>query len=247
MSFERRKVRVGTVVSDKMDQTLVVLVERRQTHSLYKKSLVRRTRFFVHDAENICKVGDVIRIIETRPISKTKRWRVAEIVSKGDIADLQPEDIGVEGVLGARTELVGSSSEDGSTLKEDSKVLSVKDSVDEVGMGVSESVPEGDGASNDENGSVKSKPKPKTKTKAVKAPVDENEASGGKIPVEADVSGSEPTAESVESEVKSKTRAKTKVKKTVKSSEKAKDSKSSESTAGSSGPDSGEGELEKQK
>ena len=245
MSFERRKVRVGTVVSDKMDQTLVVQVERRQTHSLYKKSLVRRARFVVHDAENICKTGDVIRIVETRPISKTKRWRVAEIVSKGDIADLQPEDISVEGGLGVGAELVGGASGDEGIQKKNSGALSVKDAVDEVGEGVSESVPEGDGASNDEDGSVK--PKPKTKTKAVNSSVDEGEASGGKMPVVADALGAEPTVEAVESEVKPKTRAKAKVKKTVKRSEKAKDSKPPETGVGSSGPDSGEGELEKQK
>ena len=76
MSFERRKVRVGRVVSDKMDGTCVVIVEWRKSHRLYKKSVKMRTRFMVHDPKNESRLGDQVRIIETRPLSKRKRWRV---------------------------------------------------------------------------------------------------------------------------------------------------------------------------
>jgi small subunit ribosomal protein S17 len=96
MSFERRKIRVGRVVSDKMDKTVVVLVEWRRTHRLYRKSMRRRTRFNAHDENNDCRVGDMIRIIESRPLSKIKRWRVVEILSRQEIAAVQPEEIGVD-------------------------------------------------------------------------------------------------------------------------------------------------------
>ena len=77
-----RKVRVGTVVSDKMEKTVVVQVADLKSHPLYKKVLKHRVRFKAHDESNQCKVGDLVRIMETRPISKEKRWRVVEIVEK---------------------------------------------------------------------------------------------------------------------------------------------------------------------
>ena len=93
MSFERRKVRVGRVVSDKMDKTIVVAIEWRRSHRLYKKAVKRVSRFKVHDPENNCQLGDLVRIIETRPLSKTKRWRVTEILDREEIAEIQPVDI----------------------------------------------------------------------------------------------------------------------------------------------------------
>ena len=73
-----RKSRVGVVTSDRMDKTVSVEVRRNVLHPLYKKYIRRRTRFMAHDEENRCKVGDRVRIIETRPLSKHKRWRVQE-------------------------------------------------------------------------------------------------------------------------------------------------------------------------
>jgi small subunit ribosomal protein S17 len=78
----RRKVRLGTVVSDKMDKTVVVQVTDRKSHKLYKKIVQRRVRFKAHDEGNECKMGDLVRIMETRPISRDKRWRVVEVVEK---------------------------------------------------------------------------------------------------------------------------------------------------------------------
>jgi small subunit ribosomal protein S17 len=78
----RRKVRVGTVVSDKADKTIVVLVERRLSHPLYGKSVARSKKYHVHDEKNEFKVGDTVRITETRPLSKTKRWRVVGLVDR---------------------------------------------------------------------------------------------------------------------------------------------------------------------
>ncbi len=96
MSYERRKTRVGTVVSDKMDKTVVVVYEWSQPHPIYRKAVRRRTKFYAHDERNDCKLGDTVRIVESRPRSKMKRWRVAEILSSVEIADVQPEQIRVD-------------------------------------------------------------------------------------------------------------------------------------------------------
>ena len=78
----RRKVRLGRVVSDKMDKTVVVQVNDRKSHPLYKKVMQRRVKFKAHDEGDQCKVGDLVRIMETRPLSRDKRWRVVEVVEK---------------------------------------------------------------------------------------------------------------------------------------------------------------------
>jgi small subunit ribosomal protein S17 len=78
----RRKSRVGTVVSDRMQKSVVVSFERRITHELYGKQATRTKKVVAHDEENAAKVGDVVRIMETRPLSKTKRWRVVAIVAR---------------------------------------------------------------------------------------------------------------------------------------------------------------------
>jgi small subunit ribosomal protein S17 len=77
-----RKVRIGRVISDKMDKTVVVQVANRKSHPLYKKVLQRRANFKAHDETNECRIGDLVRIMETRPLSKDKRWRVVEVVEK---------------------------------------------------------------------------------------------------------------------------------------------------------------------
>ena len=77
-----RKVRQGIVVSDKMDKTVVVAVERKVPHKLYKKSINTTTKFKAHDENNECRVGDTVRIVETRLLSHDKRWRVEKIVAR---------------------------------------------------------------------------------------------------------------------------------------------------------------------
>ena len=77
-----RKVVVGKVVSDKMDKTVVVAVEDSVKHPLYKKIIKRTVKFKAHDEKNECKSGDKVRIMETKPLSKDKRWRVVEIIEK---------------------------------------------------------------------------------------------------------------------------------------------------------------------
>ena len=92
----RQKVRFGTVVSDKMQKTVVVAVETTKRHRLYKKTLKRTKRYKVHDEHNECRLGDHVRIIETRPLSKEKRWRLAAILVRGNVAEIQPQAIGAE-------------------------------------------------------------------------------------------------------------------------------------------------------
>ena len=84
MSEQRgnRKTRVGVVVSDKMDKTIVVAIRERVQHSLYGKIMNRTVKFKVHDENNECGVGDKVRVIETRPLSKEKRWSMVEIIEK---------------------------------------------------------------------------------------------------------------------------------------------------------------------
>lgn len=77
-----RKTRVGTVVSDRMEKTVVVAVERLSAHPIYGKQLLRTKKLHAHDEENQARVGDTVRVEETRPLSKTKRWRLIEVVTK---------------------------------------------------------------------------------------------------------------------------------------------------------------------
>ena len=121
MDRGRRKTRVGRVVSDKMDKTVVVAVEWRQAHPLYRKQVKRVTKFHVHDEENRCKVGDVVNIMETRPLSKTKRWRVTQVLSTTELAPteirealtLAPEELGQSDEEVDETEAAEEAEEDG--------------------------------------------------------------------------------------------------------------------------------------
>ncbi|MFH1169357.1 MAG: 30S ribosomal protein S17 [Chloroflexota bacterium] len=89
----KQKTRVGLVLSTKMDKTAVVAVETPRRHPLYKKIMKRAIKYKAHDEKNQCHVGDKVMIIETRPLSKDKRWRVAEIITKGEVAEIQPKEI----------------------------------------------------------------------------------------------------------------------------------------------------------
>lgn len=106
MERRTRKIRVGRVVSNKMDKTVVVAVEWRQRHPIYKKSVKRVTKFHAHDVDNRCKTGDWVSIMETRPISKTKRWRVTEILTTGEIPEAPAEEL-VSGLDDAEEEVAG--------------------------------------------------------------------------------------------------------------------------------------------
>ena len=82
MERNLRKERVGTVTSDKMTKTIVVSTERKVKHPIYGKFVKKTTKFHAHDEKNECTIGDTVRIMETRPMSKTKRWRLVEVVEK---------------------------------------------------------------------------------------------------------------------------------------------------------------------
>lgn len=77
-----RKVRMGTVVSNKMDKTIVVAIETRVKHKLYGKTIKRTTKLKAHDEENTCQIGDRVRVMETRPLSKEKHWRLVEVIER---------------------------------------------------------------------------------------------------------------------------------------------------------------------
>ena len=89
----KHKTRIGRVVSNKMYKTVVVIVETTKHHPLYKKTVKRAVRYKAHDAQNECGEGDIVRIVETRPLSKEKRWRVVEIVTKKEAVTVKPEEI----------------------------------------------------------------------------------------------------------------------------------------------------------
>ena len=87
------KSMVGLVVSTKMDKTVVVAVEKQKTHSLYHKTYRIKVKYLAHDERGECKLEDKVRIVETRPISRLKRWRVAEILSRGEVPEVKPEEV----------------------------------------------------------------------------------------------------------------------------------------------------------
>lgn len=78
----RRKVRVGYVISHKMDKSIVVRIDRTMKHPLYQKTVQASSKLYAHDENNVAKVGDLVRVMETRPLSKTKRWRLVEVVEE---------------------------------------------------------------------------------------------------------------------------------------------------------------------
>ena len=93
MDRGRRKTRLGRVVSSKMDKTVVVVVEWRQPHPLYHKMVKRISKLHAHDEDNRCKVGDLVSVMETRPLSKTKRWRVTEVLATGELPQVSLEGL----------------------------------------------------------------------------------------------------------------------------------------------------------
>src|SRR6266566_6074287 len=108
----RRQQKVGRVVSNKMDKTIVVVVESLKKHRIYKRTYKQTKRFHAHDEENTCQVGDLVRIEESRPLSRTKRWRLVEIVKPGSGV------VPVEKVLaGADPDLTSTREDSGETVE----------------------------------------------------------------------------------------------------------------------------------
>ena len=96
MRSDNRKKRIGQVVRDKMDKTVVVAIEWRQRHPLYRKSIKRISKFHAHDEQNDANVGDKVLLMETRPISRMKRWTVAEILERHEVPEVMPQAIGMD-------------------------------------------------------------------------------------------------------------------------------------------------------
>ena len=138
MAKAMRKVRTGSVVRTKQDKTAVVEMVWKQRHRLYHKQVRRVARFYVHDPENRCLPGDVVRIQETRPISKNKHWRLLEILTRREVAQVRPIDLetDVEPALGSRLD-----------ASEEDELAELEDQADEdLGGGALD----GDGAGDEE-------------------------------------------------------------------------------------------------
>ena len=90
----QEKLQTGTVIGNKMDKTVVVRIDRHKRHRLYGKTIRVTRRYKAHDEKNECRLGDVVKIAETRPLSREKRWRVVEVGVKGDVAEVAPREIG---------------------------------------------------------------------------------------------------------------------------------------------------------
>src|SRR5579884_2340313 len=93
----RRNEKVGQVVSDKMQKTIVVEVTRRVSHPIYKRVITRRRKFYAHDEQQTAKVGDTVRIIESRPLSRLKRWTLGEVVRRAVQVGVEPSALDIEG------------------------------------------------------------------------------------------------------------------------------------------------------
>jgi len=90
---DKQKTRVGKVIGDKMSKTVIVAVNTPWRHPLYNKTVRRIVKYYVHDEKKQSKTGDTVRIIETRPISRLKRWRIKEVLNKAEVADIKPSEI----------------------------------------------------------------------------------------------------------------------------------------------------------
>jgi small subunit ribosomal protein S17 len=90
---EKQKTRTGKVVGDKMEKTVIVAVNTPWHHPLYNKTVRRIVKYYVHDEKKASKTGDTVLIIESRPISKLKRWRIKEVITKAEVADIKPSEI----------------------------------------------------------------------------------------------------------------------------------------------------------
>jgi small subunit ribosomal protein S17 len=118
MVTQKRKLRLGTVIGTKMDKTVVVAVRWEQRDRIYKKNIRRITKFYVHDENNQCSLGDVVRIQETRALSRLKRWKLLEIVERREVADVKPADLN-EGLFSEQAEGRAAQAQEGEDQEED--------------------------------------------------------------------------------------------------------------------------------
>lgn len=136
MAKTMRKVRVGSVVRTSREKTATVEMVWKQRHRLYRKQMRRVARFQVHDPENQCKLGDLVRIEETRPISKTKHWRILEILQRRQVADVAPSELESDAVINVPEDDVAQDAPEASIAEEQAE----------------ESAEDADGGAGDEEG-----------------------------------------------------------------------------------------------
>ena len=164
MSLSKRKIKVGKVISNRMDETIIVTTQWRLPHPKYKKPVRRQSKFKADDPDNQCRVGDMVKIIETRPVSKTKRWRVLDILIREESTEIEPEEVSRGNATAIMSEVVPK--QDPATNITESQVQPqelIKDS-------------KGNPLQNDTKDESPVKPKRKAKTKASTADAKEPEA-----------------------------------------------------------------------
>lgn len=127
-----RKVRVGTVVSDRMEKTLVVAIERTSRHPLYRKVIRRTKRYHVHDPDGLGTLGDIVRIEECRPVSRTKRWRLVEVLTERAVAEVAAAEIDRSLVEEIQRSPVGDAAEDAAGEAADEDATGAEDPADEA-------------------------------------------------------------------------------------------------------------------
>jgi small subunit ribosomal protein S17 len=154
MSLSNRKIKICKVVSDKMDETVVVASQRRLPHPKYKKPVRRQSKFRADDPGNKCSVGDVVRIIETRPMSKTKRWRVLDILVREEDTEVRPEDVSRGSATAIMSEIVPG--QDSTTSTTETQILPLEPTESS----------KSDSQQTDTNDESITKPKRKAKTEA---------------------------------------------------------------------------------
>ena len=130
-----RKVRVGTVVSDRMEKTLVVAIERTSRHPLYRKVIRRTKRYHVHDPDGLGTLGDIVRIEECRPVSRTKRWRLVEVLTERAVAEVAAVEIDRSLVEEIQRSPVGGAAEDPADEAADQDATGAEDPADEAATG----------------------------------------------------------------------------------------------------------------
>ena len=139
--FGGRKIREGTVVSDKMEKTVVVMVASNIRHPLYKKTIRRNRHYTVHDENGAAHMGDRVRIVESSPVSKTKRWRLVEVLRQVDLPDLAPEDIDLELIGEAKQEAAAPEAVPAPAAEAAELVAEAAEPVEEEAVAVEEAAP----------------------------------------------------------------------------------------------------------
>lgn len=145
-----RKIRVGTVVSDRMEKTLVVAIERTSRHPLYRKVIRRTKRYHVHDPDGLGTLGDIVRIEECRPVSRTKRWRLVEVLTERAVAEVAAAEIDRSLVEEIQRSPVGDAAEDTADEAAEQDATGAEDPADEAATGEqpeAASAPEAEGGS----------------------------------------------------------------------------------------------------